>query len=289
LLLVPGTIGLFACPAVAEVAAGQEITATPIASNVVGECACDTATYRTTCTYTVFSGRPALSHLIFPLPANCVGRYTISSPWFVFSAPQDFDSRWCGKIFGLKADQELPEGQVTSFTITYVDVCSLAVGTVYVGLKGGTECEMFAVPGVVDCPFVRCVKWSFDGTGADFRIKKPGIYAGRIATMRVFSNVESNISFESFGDLVSTTDPSNGVIAAFYAATPATQANPPAEFLSPADFNNSTLAVPADQEYECSLWSKIVVETAARACDYHGVATVRLVLVNHTVWVDDGP
>ena len=258
-------------------------------STITGSCLCDTATRQTTCTYTVFSGQPALSHLIFPIPVNCIGRYTVSSPFFAFASPQLYDDRFCGEIFGIKADQELAEGQFTTFAVAYTGVCSLGVDFVMAALKGGAKCELFPVPGVVDCPFVPCVKWAFDGTSADFRIKKPGTYAGRIATMRVFSNVESNISFESFGDLVSATDPSNGVIAAFYAASPASQVNPPAEFLSPADFNNTTLAVPADEEYECSLWSKIVVGTVASACEYHDNATVRLVLVNHTVWLDDGP
>lgn len=269
-------------------------TAQDVQSGIGGDCECDEESQTTTCTYTVISGRPALSHLLFPIPENCVGRFTVTSPFYTFSAPQTFNDQFCGEVFGIKADQELPEGQMTTFTITYEDVCDdgtigMVFATVFAALKGGPNCELIPVQGVVDCPLVPCVDWSLDASEFDFYIRKPGIFASRLATMTVEANTQVNITFESFGDLVPVQASESDPIAAFYATAPAEQPNPPALFLVPADFNQQVLIIPGDDEpHQFSLWSKIVNEIATTACEYHDAATITLTLENHEPWIDDG-
>ena len=257
-------------------------------STITGECDCDSLAGQTTCTYMVLSGRPALSHLIFPIPANCVNRFVVSSGFFSFESPRTYSDQFCGEIFGMKADQGMAEGQMETFVITYDGVCNTGVDVVFTALKGGPNCELISVPAVIDCPFVPCVKWSLDGAEFDFRVKKPGTYAGRLATMTVESNSPVNVSFESFDNLVALA-PGTGTVAAWYATTPAEQTHPPPEFLAPASFNQQVMIIPGDEvEHRFSLWSKVVIEAGTSACDYSDDATIQLVLENHVTWID-GP
>lgn len=264
-------------------------TVAEVQSAITGVCECDSASWKTTCTYTIFSGRPALSHLIFPMVPNCFDRYTITSSFFEFGEPTTHLSKWCGEILGIKSDQEVPERTVESFTITYEGVGALGVGTVYAALKGGTQCELFPVPGVIDCPQLPCVDWSLDGSVFDFNVRKPGTYAGPLATMTIEASAPVNISFASFGDLASI-EPGAGSIAAWYATTPAGQTSPPAQFLTPLSFNQQIISIPGDNaEHRFSIWSKIVVGRENPACEYHDEATIVLELENHKAWVDEGP
>ena len=76
-------------------------------SLISGECDCDSLTGQLVCEYTVYSGIPALSHIIFPLAENCVEVFSVTSPFFTFGSPQLHKDNFCGEIFGIKADQEL--------------------------------------------------------------------------------------------------------------------------------------------------------------------------------------
>jgi len=184
---------------------------------------------------------------------------------------------------------------MTTFTITYEDVCDdgaigmVVAGMLFAALKGGPNCELILVPGVVDCPFVPCVEWSLDATEFDFYIRKPGSFASRLATMTVEANTQVNITFESFGDLIPVQASESDPIAAFYATAPAEQTNPPELFLAPVAFNQQVLIIPGDDEpHQFSLWSKIITERATTACEYHDAATITLTLENHEPWIDDG-
>ncbi|HUU46529.1 MAG TPA: hypothetical protein VM118_12430 [Acidobacteriota bacterium] len=277
-------IGVFATAVPRVVIAGPQ--GVELTSSIIGECDCDSLTNTTKCTYKVFSGRPALSHLIYPLAANCVERYTVSSPFFTFAAPTLYKDRFCGDVFGIKADQELPEGDVTTFTVIYEGGCAHNIGMVDAALKGGAFCELIPVPGVLECDTLPCVEWSIDGSAFDYYVKKPGAYSGRMSTMTVKANMPVTVNFESFGDLIGV-----GMtwIEAFYATAPADQTVPSMPFLPPAEFNQQVLNIPGDNEYHAfSLWSKIMVRTDATACEYHDEAIIQLVLENQKTWIDLG-
>lgn len=256
-----------------------------ITSSIIGECDCDSLTNTTKCTYTVFSGRPALSHLVFPIAANCVTRYTVTSPFFTFGIPTLHKDRFCGNVFGIKANEELPEGSATTFTITYEGGCVHRIGMVDAALKGGAFCELIPVTGILECDTMPCVEWSINGSAVDYFVKKPGAYASRMSVMTVKSNMPATIGFDSFGDLVGA-----GMtwLEAFYATAPADQSTPP-PFLPPDDFNQQLLAIPGDNAtHAFSLWSKIMVTRAATACEYHDEATITLVIENQQTWIDPG-
>ncbi len=258
-----------------------------IRSIIVGECDCDSVSQTVTCTYTVVSGIPGLSHLVFPMPPNCVENFTFSSEFFNFEEPAAIRNPHCEDAFGLLDEQGMGDGQEETFTITY-DAC-YPIGEVYALIKSGRNCEMIPVPGVVDCPFVPCVEWSLDASAFNFYVRKPGIFASRLATMIVEGNIDLNITFESFGDLLPVAGSGSGAIPAFYATAPAAEPNPPLLFLTPADFNQQGLTIPGDeQEHRFSLWSKIEVTNVVTGCEYQNEAAITLTLENSEAWIDDG-
>ena len=269
----------FACP---------QIVGAEMPSLITGECVYDSSLAQTTCNYTVFSGRPALSYFIFPICANCADQFTVSSPFFTFQEPQAYNDQFCGEVFGIKADQELAEEQVATFSIVYNGLCSTGVSIVYAALKGEADCELFPVPGVIDCPPVPSVRWSLQAREFGFQIKKPGAYAACLTTMTIESNMQVNVKFESFGDLIATECASAGSIPMHYATAPVGQQRPPADFLTPDEFNARAVVVPQDAAaFEFSLWARIVVTNETSACEYRNNPVIQLVLENSILVVDE--
>ena len=220
-----------------------------VRSEIAGNCECDPLTKQMVCEYIVSSGTPALSHIIFPIAANCIGTFSVTSPYFTFGPPKLHKDNFCGEIFGIKADQELGEMQTTTITVTYDGCFRKGIDIVYAALKGGPNCQLFPVEGVVDCDQQTCIKWSLNAEVVEFQVRKPGTYASCLANMTLEANCQVTAGFESFGDLIPVrsssarlTSASPGLISAFYATTPPEQPSPP-EFLTPADFNQQTGAV----------------------------------------------
>lgn len=259
-------------------------------SYITGSCYCDYETGQTICTYEVFSGTPALSHMIYPMVPVCDDQYTVTSDFFSFEAVQTYYSLWCGEIYGMKADQELGEGLMATFTITYDGLFPLGMGTVYAVLKGGTVCDSFPVQGVIDCTFQPDCEFSLDFTIYDFMIRKPGVFSGCLATMTAVSNLPINITFESFGDLnpVQARQASGSTpIPAFYATAPAELRDPPVQFFAPVDFNQQVVIIPADEvEHRFSIWSKLMVGKEISACEYMDDAIIRVVIENLEDYID---
>lgn len=259
-------------------------------SNISGGCYCDYETRQTICTYEVFSGRPALSHMIFPMIPVCVDKFTVTSDFFNFEAVQTYYDNFCGEIYGMKADQELGEGLMETFTITYDGLFPLGMGTVYAALKGGPNCEIFPVEGVIDCTFQPECEFSLDFSIYDFMIRKPGTWSGLLATFAATSNLPINITFESFGNLnpVQASQEAGSIpIPAFYATAPAELPDPPAQFFAPVDFNQQLIVIPGDEvEHRFSIWSKLMVGKEISACEYMDDAIIRVVIENLEEYID---
>jgi len=268
--------------------ASPQIVGAEVPSLITGECVYDSSLAQTICNYTVFSGRPALSYFIFPICANCADQFTVSSPFFTFQEPQTYNDQFCGEIFGIKADQELAEEKVTTFSIVYNGLCSTGVSIVYAALKWEANCVFFPVPGVIDCPPVPSVRWSLQAREFEFQIKKPGAYAACLTTMTIESNMQVNVKFESFGDLIATECASAGSILMHYATAPVGEQRPPSDFLTPEEFNKHALVVPQDATaFKFSLWARIVVTNETSACEYHNNPVIQLILENSTP-LEDG-
>lgn len=258
-----------------------------VKSEIFGDCECDTVLAQTTCTYTILSGVPALSHLIFPIPENCLERFAVTSDFFIFGPAQNHLDQFCGEIFGIKSEQELMEGQTASFTIVYDGVFDDDIAIIYSALKGGANCELFPVPGVIDCPDIPCVEWSIDATINNYTFRKPLTTSAKSATMSITADVPVVVSFQAFANL----KPVNGAdledISTRYAVTPPDHVQPPSVFLKPKDFNNYTLTAPGGgQEFGFSIWTKVEVEAGIKACEYENVATITLTVENSDSYND---
>ncbi|MBI5868347.1 MAG: hypothetical protein HZB43_08690 [candidate division Zixibacteria bacterium] len=293
ILLILGAATCLSLPSAADAQTTSSVEpdsrelAGKIPCRIVGGCDYDSVTQQTICKYTVYSGNPALSNLTFPIPNRCASLITVSSPLFKFSGPETYNSKWCGPIYGLKTEQGMKERQVTTFTIVYDGISPLGIGIVSANLKGGTNCEKFPVQGVVDCQDLPCVQWSLDATEFDFRIRKPEVLAGRLATMTVQGNTSSKITFSLFDNLAPLDGSGSPAIPASYAITPSDQPAPPVQFLSPALFNLQLLSVPGDETpHRFSIWSKIAPDRTIKACDYRNAAIITLTLENLSVMLD---
>ena len=270
--------------------ASPQIVGAEVPSWITGGCYCDYETRQTICTYEVFSGTPALSHMIYPMVPVCDDQYTVTSDFFDFDTPQLYQDNFCGEIYGMKADQELEEGQTASFTITYDGLFPTGMGTVYAALKGGPNCQIFPVEGVIDCTFQPKCEFSLNFNVYDFHIRKPGVFAGLLATMTATSNLPINITFESFGDLNPVQSFGSDRIPAFYATAPAELPDPPAQFFAPVDFNQQVVIIPADEaEHRFSIWLKLMVGKEVSACDYADDAIIRVEIENLELYIDPNP
>lgn len=267
--------------------ASPQIVGAEVPSSITGECYYDYETRQTICTYEVFSGTPALSHMIFPMIPVCVDKFTVTSDFFNFETVQTYYDNFCGEIYGMKADQELGEGLMADFTIIYDDLFPLGMGTVYAALKGGPNCQIFPVDGVIDCTFQPNCEFSLDFNVYDFHIRKPGVFAGPLATMTATSNLPINITFESFGDLNPVQASGSTPIPAFYATAPAELPDPPAQFFAPVDFNQQVVIIPADEaEHRFSIWSKLMVGKEISSCEYMDGAIIRVEIENLEDYID---
>jgi hypothetical protein len=257
-------------------------------SFIVGDCFCDSAANKTICEYTVFSGYPALSHLIFPIPVNCVEQFTVSSPYFTFDPAQTFVDPINGDVYGIRTIEEPPEGQTERIIITYDGICTLGTDFVRAATKTDPTWNLFPVPAVIDCPPIPFIEVSLESTEFLFQIKRPGVYAARLFTMSVRSNMAVTVRFRSFDDLAPVEGTGGGSIPTSYAAAPVTQDEPPDEFMNPGDFNAYSMHVRQDVVHSgFSLWARLVVTNATSAYEYGDNAIIQLVLENSIPSVDD--
>ncbi|UCG60794.1 MAG: hypothetical protein JSV52_10730 [Candidatus Zixiibacteriota bacterium] len=261
-------------------------------SNISGDCMYDEATDRTICTYVVASGTPALSHLIIPFSENCIDKFEVTSSFFRFENPQAYDDPFCGEIYGIKSDREMGDGQVETFTISYVGNWMHKVGmdVVYAALKAANNCEVYPVPGVADCDFVPQCEFSVNFTVSEFYTRKPGDYAGPIVCLTATSNLPINITFDSFGDLYPQASFGTGFIPALYQTAPVEQVQPPPAFLTPAEFNEQKVIIPDDEEeHSFCIWWKLSLGPEISGCEYSDDAAIVIEIENLEQYIELEP
>jgi hypothetical protein len=134
----------------------------------------------------------------------------------------------------------------------------------------------------------RCwVRYSFSGTCWNWRIRKPGNYAGKILTCSINSNVCVLIDFRQF-DRLRRTDGSNEYLDAYYALSDPNTNIQNLNWISPSVLNGHDLNIPQspNQPYWWALWQEIGVIDQTTSADYKDNAVIAIKLNNQGVWLD---
>lgn len=154
-------------------------------------------------------------------------------------------------------------------------------------------CNKFSwgIPVIVHASVAQWLEYSLSGTRYDWRVRKPGIYAGDSLTAILTSNSDLEIDFDGFGNLMyQGTAQFPGVtqeIETWYAygeGPPDTLVWMPAIDL---DATDHAIKDSADLHagYSFKLWNKIKVVASNSASEYEDNATITLVLQNQKIWI----
>lgn len=139
------------------------------------------------------------------------------------------------------------------------------------------------IPVTVHASVAQWIEFSISGIRYDWRVRKPGTYAGNSLTATLKSNGDLELDFEGFGNLVGATDE----IPIWYAYGE----GPPGglNWVTAADLNGSCLIDDSEglhSGYSFKLWNKIEVVECDSACEYEDEAKITLVLMNAKTWID---
>ncbi|MGQ9603539.1 MAG: hypothetical protein ACUVUU_04950 [bacterium] len=156
-------------------------------------------------------------------------------------------------------------------------------------VDGQCNKKQWVIPVQIHASIAQWIKFSLTGTRWDWRVMKPGTYAGDCVTFIVCSNGDVGVDYDGFDDLYSpnaceqTIDTWYGYGASIYDVDRIGWVRAP-------DLNNEDDIIPEQCPGHCfttKLWTKIQVDSCNTACEYHDDATVTLVLRNQKTWVDD--
>ncbi|HVP57480.1 MAG TPA: hypothetical protein VMU02_05240 [bacterium] len=147
------------------------------------------------------------------------------------------------------------------------------------------------IPVTIHASIAQWLWFDLSGTRWDWRVLKPGTYAGDCITFQFCSNGDIGVTYSGFADLYSPTTPTGckNTIDTWYGyGTPFDPANP-ANWVRAADLNGVETTIHQICPGHCmttKLWTKIQVDTCNSACEYNNDAQITLTLLNQKCWVD---
>jgi hypothetical protein len=130
--------------------------------------------------------------------------------------------------------------------------------------------------------------FNITGTRWDWRIMKPGTYAGDCITFQLCSNGPVAVNYEGFEDLYSATA-CDTTITTWYGYGPSIYDVDRLGWVRAPDLNGDDDVIAEVCPGHCTtfkLWSKVQVDTCNTACEYHDDAKITLCLRNQKCWVD---
>ena len=151
-----------------------------------------------------------------------------------------------------------------------------------------SDVEPLILPFFSPVPSTRCwVQYNFSGTCWNWRIRKPGNYAGKILTCSIQSIICVQIDFRQF-DRLRRTNGSDEYLDAYYALSNPNTKIENLNWMSPDQLNGHDLNIPQspNRPYMWALWQKIGVIDQTTSADYKDNAVIAIKLNNQGVWVD---
>ena len=157
--------------------------------------------------------------------------------------------------------------------------------------QGSCNKEQWVIDVTVHASIAQWIEWSLSGTRWDWRVRKPGIYAGDCISATVASNNDVLVDYEGFENLQAV-DPGavNPEIPVYYAIGEDINQFSDDDWIAAADLNGSDDLLEDSQALHdglsWKLWNKIEVSECNTSCEYEDQATITLVLQNVKIWID---
>jgi hypothetical protein len=158
-------------------------------------------------------------------------------------------------------------------------------------LEGECNKRCWEIPVTIHASIAQWIKFDVTGTRWDWRIMKPGIYAGDCIEFEICSNGDVGVDYDEFGDLLSD-DSCTPEIMTWYAWG---RSIPEIEdrdgWVRAPELNEIEDIIEETCEgghcWTTKLWTKVKIDSCHSACEYHDEALVTLCLINQKCWVDE--
>ncbi len=158
-------------------------------------------------------------------------------------------------------------------------------------MEGECNKKEWEIPVQIHASIAQWIKFSITGTRWDWRIMKPGTYAGDCITFTIWSNGDVGVDYEGFEDLYSPTSVTPYIPTWYAYGASIYDIENAGAWVRAADLNNDDDIIEDSQDlhfgWTTKLWTKVQIDSCHSACEYHDDATVTLTLLNQKCWVDD--
>jgi len=157
-------------------------------------------------------------------------------------------------------------------------------------VEGECNKRCWEIPVQIHASIAQWIKFMVTGTRWDWRIMKPGLYAGDCITFTICSNGDVGVDYEGFEDLYSETSCTPTIMTWYAYGSSITEIEMRDGWVRAPDLNSDDSIIEEVCPGHCwttKLWCKVKVDSCNTACEYHDDATVTLCLENQKCWVDD--
>jgi hypothetical protein len=153
----------------------------------------------------------------------------------------------------------------------------------------------WSIPVKIHASIAQWCNWTMSGTRWDWRVRKPGCYAGDCITATVKSNQHVLVDYHDFNDLHSESISVNPDIPIFYYSGPEGATPPPngsnlwtraARMNDPAEWDTLFDSQELHNGIQIKLWNMICVVNCNSACEYQDHASISLQLLCQKPWID---
>jgi len=156
-------------------------------------------------------------------------------------------------------------------------------------MNGSCNKEEWVIPITVHASIAQWIEWSISGTRWDWRVRKPGTYAGDCISATIKSNNDVLIDYDGFEDLHSDSSVTQD-IPIWYGFGETLDQVISNGWVRSTDLNaDDDLLLDSEDLHaglSWKLWNKIEVLPCHSSCEYEDEATITLVLQNVKMWID---
>ncbi len=156
--------------------------------------------------------------------------------------------------------------------------------------QGSCNKEHWSIPVTIHASVAQWIEWSITGTRWDWRVRKPGIYAGDCIGATITSNNDVQIDFDGFDNLQALGNSVNPTIPIWYSFGETIDEAEAHGWIPAPNLDGESFLLEDSQDLHCGLswklWNKINVENCNSSCEYEDQAVITLTLKNMKIWVD---
>ena len=156
-------------------------------------------------------------------------------------------------------------------------------------LDGECNKRCWDIPVVIHASIAQWIKFNVTGTRWDWRIMKPGTYAGDCIEFTICSNGDVGVDYEGFEDLYSETSCTPYITTWYAWGRSVFEIDDRGGWIRATELDDSDDIIEETCEgghcWTTKLWTKVQIDSCHSACEYHDEALVTLCLINQKCWV----